>query len=272
MKRVLLGIGAIVVVALLAVYFNLNRIVKHEVETQGTASLRLDTRLSTAMLSLFGGKVALHDLSIASPKGFSAPHLFELGDVEVAVKYGELRSHPIHVDLLKIEKPKLVVEQSGGVLNLKKASELVPSSPPSKDPMLLVIDSVDIEGAQVVLRPGIPGLQQEFTITVPKLTMKDVGRGKGAKNGAAIKEVAMTIGSALAAEAAKSDQLPPEVRALLSGNAEQIAGAVLKDVSGYLPKDVQGVVGNPDLQKGLEGLLGGSQQKQQPQGRAPKHR
>ncbi|MFL5428670.1 MAG: hypothetical protein ACJ79M_03560, partial [Myxococcales bacterium] len=69
-RRTLFGLVGLVVLAVLGVYFSLNRIVKHEVETQGTASLRLATALDAARLSLFGGKVGLHGLGIASPSGF----------------------------------------------------------------------------------------------------------------------------------------------------------------------------------------------------------
>ena len=41
---------------------------------------------------------------------------------------------------------------------------------------------------------GIPILvKDEIDVAVPELTMKDVGHGTGAKNGAAIKDVAMQV-------------------------------------------------------------------------------
>src|SRR5947209_6763808 len=167
LRRVLTGLVALVVLVALGVYFNLNRIVKHEVEGQGTASLRLATALDAARLSLFGGKIGLHGLSIASPKGFSAPHMFELGDLDVAVQYKELRGQPIHVASLRLDKAKLVVEQSNGAFNFRKAMELQPQKPPDKNPMQLVIDEIRIDGAQVILHPGLPGIPQEIAVPIP---------------------------------------------------------------------------------------------------------
>jgi hypothetical protein len=283
-RRVLSGLVALAVLVVLGVYFNLNRIVKHEVEVQGTASLRLATALDAARLSLFGGKIGLHGLSIASPKGFPASHMFELGDVDVAVQYKELRGQPIHVASLRLGKAKLVVEQSNGAFNFRKAMELQPQKPPDKNPIALVIDEVRVDDAEVILRPGLPGIPQEIAVRIPALTMKDVGKGKGANNGAAIKEVAMQIMSAMAARAAESDQVPPELKALMHLNAGQVAAMLgaqaAKQIAGALPKEIgdrvsniaadpQAVAKDPGaaVQQGLGGLLGGSEQK--PQGRTP---
>jgi len=282
LRRVLLGLGALVVLVALGIYFNLNRIVKHEVETQGTASLRLATALDAARLSLFGGTIGLHGLSIASPNGFAAPRMLELSGLDVAVQYGKLREEPIHVASLRLDDAKLVVEQSNGTFNFRKAMDLQPEKPPNENPMHLVIDDVRIEKARVVLRPGLPGVPQEIVVPIPALTMKDVGKGRGANNGAAIKEVAMEIIGAMAASASNSDKVPPELRALLHLNAGQVAailgGEAAKRIAAALPKEIgdrvsnlaadpQTVAKDPGaaLQQGRGGLVGG----QKTQGRAP---
>ncbi|MFL5292851.1 MAG: AsmA family protein [Myxococcales bacterium] len=283
-RRTLFGLVGLVVVAVLGVYFSLNRIVKHEVETQGTASLRLATALDAARLSLFGGKVGLHGLGIASPSGFSAPRMLELGDADVAVQYKQLREQPIHVASLRLDKAKLVVEQSNGTFNFRKAMELQPQKPPSKDPMKLVIDEVRVDGAQVILRPGLPGIPSEITVPIPALTMKGVGQGKGANNGAAIKDVAMQIISAMAAKASESDKVPAQLKALLHLNAGQVAamlgGEAAKQIAAAVPGEIgtqiSKVVADPQavakdpaaaVKQGLGGLVGSGDQK--PQGRAP---
>jgi hypothetical protein len=210
--------------------------------------------------------------------------MLELGDLDVAVQYKALREQPIHVASLRLDKAKLVVEQSNGAFNFRKAMELQPQKPPSKDPMQLVIDEVRVDDAQVILRPGLPGIPQEITVPIPALTMKDVGKGKGANNGAAIKDVTMRIISAMAASAAQSDKVPAELKALMHLNATQVAamlgGDAVKQIAGALPKgvgdqlskvaaDPKAVAKDPGaaLQHGLGGMLGGSQPKAQ--GRAP---
>jgi hypothetical protein len=264
-KRGILVVVALVVVAIGAIWLSLGHIVRSAVEREGTKSLRLATTLNTATVSLFGGKLGLHGLGIASPRGFSAPEMLEVGKARVDVRYGELRKEPIHVDALTIDKPRLVIEQSGGALNFRKAMELLPQSDPNKPPMKLVIDRIDVKEAQVVIRPGLPGLEHEIVVAVPALSLKDVGQGKGAHNGAAIKDVAMQVIGALAAKAAESDGVPGELKALLHLNVAQLAGALGADAARNLAAALPGDLGkklpaNPadvakDPAKALQGLL-----------------
>jgi hypothetical protein len=221
---ILIGLAA---VALVAVYLNLARIIKSEVQSEGTRSMRLTTTLDSARISLFSGKLGLHGLGIASPQGFSAPKMLEIGDADVEVSSGQMRENPIHIGKLRIEKPKLVIEQSGGALNFRKAMELMPASDPKKPPMKLIIDRIDVEDALVVIRPGLPGVQEEIEVPVPALSMKNVGYGRGAKNGAAIKDVAMQVITALAGKAAESGQLPVQLEGLLHPNAASIVEGLL---------------------------------------------
>ena len=239
--------GFLVLVALAAVaagfaVLNLDRIVRREVETQSTASLRLNTALQSARVALLGGKLNLHDLRIASPKGFPAVHMLSLDNLDLAVRLQDLRREPIHVGTLIVDRPTLVIEQAGGVLNFRKAMQQIPSKPPAKNPLKVIIDDLQLRDAHVVVRPGLPGLQEEVDVAIPTLQMKDVGRGKGAENGAAIKDVVMQIVTALAAKAAQSGELPSELKALLHLNAGQVMGQLdalaQKQIRGAIPGEL----------------------------------
>ena len=257
-KGILVIVG-LVVIALIAVFLDLSHIVKSVVQDEGTKSLRLGTTLETARAELFAGKVRLDQLAIASPRGFEAPHMLEAHQIDLDATYSQLRRNPIHVSALRIDQPRLVIEQSGGAINFRKAMELLPASDPHKPPLKLVIDELQIKDATVVIRPGLPGLQQEVTVPVPELSMKNIGRGKGAQNGAAIKEVAMQVISALATRAAASDRLPPELKAVLHLNAAEIAtklgGEALKGVAAQVPGELGKSLGNVDAGKALKGLI-----------------
>ena len=225
--RIAGGLVALFVVIVAVAVVCSNFIIKGAIEREGTRSLRLTTSVDSAHLSLFGGKLALHGLAIASPPGFSAPQMMKVDDIVVDVGWTELRHEPIHIGSISIRKPVLVIEQAGGGLNFRKAMERMPKSDPGKEPMKLVIDELHIPGAEVIVRPGVPGLQQELTLNLPELTMKDIGRGRGANNGAALREVAMQVMTAIAAQAAKSSALPPEVRAVLQLNAAKTSPEAL---------------------------------------------
>ena len=227
--RIGVAVVALVIVALLIVYFSLNSIVRSEVETQSTASLNVPTTLATADLAVFGGSVSLSDLEIGSPPSFSAPHTFTLGGIAVSVHYGELTAAPIHIARISIQNPVLFIEQNNLKLNLQALMDQISQTPKTsagspKPPIKLIIDELDLDNAQVIFLPGLPGLAAQIPVTIPSLTLKNIGNAAGNGNGAAIKEVVMQTATALAGKAGDSAQLPPELKLLLSNGLGSISG------------------------------------------------
>src|SRR5687768_11010647 len=78
-KLVVLAVIVVIAVALVALYLNLNSIVRRTVEKQSTASLNLKTELESANVSLFGGKIGLRNFKLDSPAGFMADDMMSLG-------------------------------------------------------------------------------------------------------------------------------------------------------------------------------------------------
>src|SRR3954454_24371113 len=96
-KWIVLGVVAVVVVALAVVYFNLNGIVRRTVETQASSSLDLTTTLGAAHVSIFGGSLGLDGLKIGSPQGFTSPQMLSFDKAGVSVALSQLRSDPVHI-------------------------------------------------------------------------------------------------------------------------------------------------------------------------------
>lgn len=224
-----LALGAVILVVLA----NINGIVRTAVETQSTASLGLQTKLRGASVSLLGGKVGLSDFSVASPPGFAAPAMMQLGGLTVEAGLSELRQDPVRVSTIKISKPRLVLEQKDLKLNLKAALDQMPKanpSDPSKEPTRVAVSTIIVEEPTVVIMPGIPGLSQEITVPLPTLTIKELGTGPDAKNGVAIREAVMAVATEMASAATDSEKLPPEVRALLKGDLSNIKAQIGKQI------------------------------------------
>ncbi len=280
-KWIVLGVVVVLIGGILVVWLNLNGIVRRTVQSQATASLNLATTVGGARVSLLGGSVGLKDVQIASPQGFDAPRMFTLGGTSVDVSYGELRKDPIKIDQIVIDKPHLVIEQKGGKFNFKALMDQQSSAPSEGEPLKLIIKQVQVKDAQVALRPGIPGLNNEIAIPIPSFTVDDIGSGEGAQNGAAVKEIVMLLVTTMASKAADSDKLPPEVQLLLKGNVEQLAkdmatkyaGKAIQDLTKNLSPEVGNVVGGmldatksgkdpgKAVEEGLKGLLGGKKDK-----------
>ena len=234
------------------VWVNLNKIVEHTVETQGTAQLNLKTELDGAALSIFGGSVTLNDLQIASPQGFSAPQMFRLQNANVAVKLGELRGDPVRVQSIRLDKPRLVVERTGNTFNFKRAMELMPKQPETppdqSKPLKLIIDELTITDPVVVVRPGqinIPGvtLPEEITVPIPTITMKNIGTDEKAQNGAAVKDVVMQVITVMAANAANSDKLPEQLKGLLNIDVQQTVAGLTAEAQRRIAAAVPGEAG-----------------------------
>ncbi len=280
LKVIVLGLLAVILIVFGVVWFNLNGIVRRTVETQASSSLDLKTTLGGANVSLFGGSVSLNDLKIASPPGFKAEQMMTLGEAGVQVALSKLREDPIHISQVNIDKPHIVIEAQGTKLNFqavmdqksKTPTEPSDSSKPA-EPLKMIIDELNLTGAQVALRPGlsIGGLKEEYTLTIPNVTLRNIGQGEGAQNGAAIKEVVVKVLAAVAEAAAKSDQLPPELKQLLNLNVDAVKARVGEEINKQVDKvtsDLEKKLGEKipqgtkdDVEKGIGDLLGGKDKK-----------
>jgi AsmA family len=271
-RRILLVVVLLLVIAGVAVYFYLDTIVKHAVERQSTNSLNLTTTLDSARLSLLGGKVNLHQLDIASPQGFSAPHMFELGQLGLEVSYGQLRQDPVRVSKILIDQPKFVLEQNDGKMNFKAAMDQLPKgdsapSDPNAKPVKVIIDELTISNATIDVRMGkLPGLGEvkPITVSVPSLTLKNIGNADNSQNGAAIKDVVMQVATALSAKVTESGNLPEQFKSMLQSNLTEVAsklgadfnkqlGGISKNLQDQIQKAIPGDIGKivPDVSKAL---------------------
>ncbi|HEY0008964.1 MAG TPA: AsmA family protein [Tepidisphaeraceae bacterium] len=262
MKKKLLWGGAIIVgllvIALVVIFFMLDGIVRRTVETQATRSLKAQTTLASANVAPFSGALQLDELEIASPGGFRAPKIFTLGNVGVDVSYGQLMSDPVKVKAIRIERPKLVIEQAGGKLNimslLDNVKQPTPTTPePDSKPMKLIIDQLDIVSPEVEIRPGIPGFQETLTVTLPTINLQNIGNADGNQNGEEIGRVLNDVIQVMAQRAAESDKVPPEVRQILQMDLGKVRAEVESRVNKEIEKGKERI--NDEVKKGLGDLL-----------------
>jgi hypothetical protein len=271
---IVLVLIVLVVIGVTIFLMKLDGIIQHTVETQGTKQLNVTTKLGDADLSILGGNLALKDFSLASPQGYSAPQMLSLGKAAVTVSYRELRGEVVKVANIELVSPKLVIEQKGTNFNFKTLIDGMPKGEPGPqptpetggEPVKMIINNLDITGAEVVIMPD-PKLAEQFkmkdyTLKIPNINMKGIGTGEGNQNGAAIKDVVTQVITTMASKASESDQLPAELRALLKGDlsavADQVKGEAQKRINEELQKasEKAGV----DLGKAAEDLKKGNTQ------------
>ena len=253
MKRfVKIGVLVVIVVVALAVVgggivlSRLDMIVKRTVESEGTNQLDLTTALADADVSLFGGSLSLDKMTIANPAGYTAPNLFELGQVNVGVGYSGLTNDPVRIDSIDINSPRLVIERAASTdvnsllkLNLRDLMENLDLSS-EEETTKLIINRLTVTRCQVAVRPNIEGLEEEYQITLPDVTLNNIGTGDGAENGAEIGRVVGDLSMVLARRAVESEDLPPELRGLLAGDLQSIVNQYGDKLKAELREELAG--------------------------------
>lgn len=272
-KRIVVVIVLLIVVVIGIAYYAINGIIRAAVEKGATAALNVPTTLNSASLSILGGSLALNGLDVGAPSGFTS-HILTVDGMKVIVNYSELRGTPIHISEIDIDNPDLTVEMAGTKLNIQalqqssQSASPAPSTPSgqssSAGSMKLIIDKLQLTNAKVGFSTGLPGLSSPTSVTVPSMTLTNIGNSGDSQNGEALDQVVMQTITALAAKAQQSGNLPSQLNTLLNTDLSQVAGnlgtqfnsqfqTIVNNNTQSLTKSVPGNLGTQ-----LNGLLGNS--------------
>jgi len=243
MKKIILGIAAVVVVAvagaLIYLFLNLNLIVKKGVETVGPQITKTEVKLDGASLSPFSGSGSLKGLLVGNPEGYKTPSALKLGEVSVAVSLSSLKSDTIVVDKVAIVAPEITFE--GGLTgnNLKKiqanVEAAVGSSKTSDSGKKILVKDLTISGAKVNLSfTGLGG--KSITMPLPDIHLQNLGT---------------------ADKGLTSAELTKQVLGEMIGNVDKVAAKAFAEV-GKLGKEAVNTAAEQldKTTKGIKGLFG----------------
>jgi hypothetical protein len=200
MKKWVVRIGVVVVafiiLALLAVFFSLDAIVKKGVETIGPKITKVDVHLGAAAISPLGGSGELTKFFVGNPPGYKAPSAIEVGDIKVSVSVGSVFSDTIVVNEVKVKDAVITMEGSlvgdnnlmtiqknisGASAEQPKTTPAQTKAPPtsSSSKKFMVKDFV-LEGAKVNLDVTLPGLgEKTMTVPLPTVHLQNIGTAEG---------------------------------------------------------------------------------------------
>jgi hypothetical protein len=189
MKKLIIRIGiavfALVIIALIVVFFSLNSIVKKGVETVGPSLTKVDVRLGSADISPFSGSGALSKLFVGNPEGYKSASSIEVGSMKVAVKIGSVMSDTVVIDEVNIQGPQLTLESTlTGKSNLGKILDNLDSSnttsqkentaaPAKKSEKKFIVKDVVINGIKLNL--AVSGVGSLPTVSVPDIHLQNIG-------------------------------------------------------------------------------------------------
>jgi hypothetical protein len=117
MKRVLLGLAALLVLAALAIGLSIDRIAGAAIERGASAALGVETRVGFVRLALLDSELRVSRLRIANPPGFSDDPFLAFDRFELKADLRSLRGERVDVPLFLLEGIDVSLERRGRETN-----------------------------------------------------------------------------------------------------------------------------------------------------------
>lgn len=190
-RRVLIGVVLLAVIALITVAFSMNYIIKQGVEMAGPKLAKVSMTLDKARVSLFTGGGGLYGLVVGNPDGFKSPFAIKMGETSVAIKPTSLLSDKIVVKSVHVMAPEITLEgnlkgnnlstilanvESSLGLDKKRDTQTAPAAEAQKPGKKIQVDDFLFSGAKVTLSLTELG-GKSTTIPLPDIHLTDLGKG-----------------------------------------------------------------------------------------------
>jgi uncharacterized protein involved in outer membrane biogenesis len=264
-RRIVIGIVLLLVIAVAAASLFLGTIVRQSVVTLGPRLLGVPVQLEGARFSLLRGKARLDGLVVGNPEGFKAPEAMRLQRLEADVRMSSLFSDPLVIERIYVGGPEITYEVTPRGTNLGKLGEgtvaksdepkeeaAEPKPDTGKPGKKVVINDLTIEDAKMNF--SLAGMQgKAVPLPIPTIHLTDIGKESG---GASPREVLTQVLGALGQAGAGVASSSKE---LLGAGAREIGKALR--AGGDLAGEGLGAAGDTaaegvkQLGKGLSGLL-----------------
>lgn len=124
LKKILIGFVALIIIALIVLYFTFDSIVsgavKYAINTYGPQATQTDVSVEGVSISPFSGNGTITDLKVGNPSDFQPPaDAFTLGEISLDIDPGSLRTDTIVVNEIKIVDAEFNYNQGLGGSNLQ---------------------------------------------------------------------------------------------------------------------------------------------------------
>ena len=209
MKKILLISLAAILLLVAGVlgylYFSLNNLVKHAVETVGPRITQTKVLLSSANLSPFSGSGRLNGFLVGNPEGFKGPFALKLGSIAVNVNKESLLTDTIVVNSILIRNPEILLEGTLTGNNLSKLLKNIQNSTASKPSnekakatesksasKKFIVKSVVISGAKLHLAASALDQKVEQTLPLSEIRLQNIGNGGSGISAADVSQQILT--------------------------------------------------------------------------------
>lgn len=263
----------LVIIAAAGAWVYIDSIAKAAIERGSTSALGVETKVSSASLSLLHGQLTLKGLDVANPNGFDSKHFLNLKDGDVAVTFSSLRQDIIEVPHLLLTDLDVNLEKKEGKANYQTILDNLKGSesdtkPAAKEGKRYIIKTLEIRNVKVHV--NLLGAVGNVNVPIDEIKLENVGSDTG--KGILLKDLAGVIVKAVFAAAADKGGglIPADISADLNKGLAQLKSLdKLADVKslGKNLGDIQKNIGDPIKSIGdkakdaLGGALGNDKKK-----------
>ena len=245
MKKRYIFLGLLVVI-IAGVYFfapSLESIVQKVVHKYGSEITGTDVNLKGFKLSLTNGEGRISNITVANPKNYKTPYIFELGEVYVKVNIKSLTTDTIIIDTVEVSKPVITYEMLSLTQNnikeiqnnvkkntastvkkevqeTKKAEKAAPKEEKASAGKKVVIKNLVIKDGEI---NAVAIEDNKLSVKLPAITMTNIGGAKGGE------PVAATISKV--------------ITQILNTASSTVVNSQLADFKGIAEKNLDNVVG-----------------------------
>ncbi len=197
-KHLIFGLLAIVFIVLAGAVLFMENIVKGVVSKYGSEIIGTEVALQGFSLNPFKGTASINGFTVANPKNYQSPYLFNLGGVSVKINTKSIFSNTIIIDDITVSKPIITYEMiSLNQNNIKQIQENITqnqataapkekkeidtdkkSSAPAKK---VIIRKITIAEGEVQALTSLQNNDSKISVKLPAIVLTDIGADKNEK-------------------------------------------------------------------------------------------
>jgi hypothetical protein len=230
MAVVLLVVAALIGATLYWLAGNMDRMVKHAIESYGSEMTQAKVSLGAVKISPSSGKGLISNLTVGNPTGFKTPHVLQVAQLEVEIDLASLTQDVVHIRRIAILAPDVIYEKGASQTNLDAISSHIANASSTrqgdgvqKTGKKLIVDLLTMQNAQAQASAAFMN-GKTVAIALPDLTLKDIGRAKGGVTAGELGQAITTALTARLSPAANFDRLLKSG----SGMLDQVESSVKK--------------------------------------------
>lgn len=234
MKKILLGLLALILVAIVAAVFyvlsNLDAIVKAAIEKYGSQATHTAVQVDKVRIKLTEGDGAVYGVTVANPGGYQTAHAISLGETGLGIDLKSLREEPYVINHVTVRAPQVFFEMNADKkINLNELKKNLTASAgggkagadtggdkSTTAAPRLIIKRITFEDGRIAAK--VTPLNKDYDLKLPALNMTNLGGSQGATPAELAREILQRLTDAARAQIKKQgidaeiDKLKAEAR------------------------------------------------------------